>query len=789
MVIVLVVAFFIFFLIRFETHKNVMRALVDAAVVFAVLTVFFAEILSLFNAYRAGIVFTLWLIVCGACIAVFRSKIINAINLPPFVDFHIFPTGNESKNGKSRKRQKKQFWQIWKTRIKGIFKFEFENIAILTIIVFCGISFFAAVFHPSMNYDSHVFHLPRVFFWMQNGSVHHFPTSVPRQLFHDPFSAIAMLQTLVLSHGFDWLLNLSQWFSYVGAIILAALISVELGLSKRWQLVSALLVMSTPMAILQSVTTQNDLQGAFWMMAAVYYTLRLVNTSDEESWNGTGVFLGFALGIAALVKLNAAGAVLPFSLLVILFKLRKKNILKLFGASAIIVICIASINLGHYARSFVAHDFDMDAVVASSPGLRITRRAAPAINYLTVQVVMNITYNFGNPSSGVSSWIDERVAQFSSAMGVEFNAGRIRISGNYFETYSPVPCHNQGSSPVQSIMFWFLVLSFPVLFVVMRIRKENVSMLHVVYLLACVASFVLLAANQRFLESMNRYLLPSLLASMPIVSASLMMMERARLFVLSVPLLAVTVLFGAIAASWHTLQPRDFQTGIQLGFEAWLAILFILALATLISYARKSVLKYSSAITVAMVIFVVLYGTMPFAGRTGHEPLHKARTVIEARSVRQYEVWRTNVIHGMLLSTEIRMFYTDLNFLDRTMIYIEELNIRYVGMHYGRQLASYPILHRFINSGIYVKNINATLFGHREDFTLVPQAIYSIRNYDDVSDIFYSGVRFVEVDYTPTRVGARQDSPRTKYSFLVSEALLGNHPSLVPSEEDEPEHE
>ena len=743
MIIILPVAFSIFFFIRFEFHKDILRACIDAAIIFASLTVFIAEFLSLFSAYHAFVVFGTWLLVCAASYAVFRDRIRSALRMFPSESFPILADGVT--NTKNRKKGKKQIL------IKTLFKL--ENVPIATIFVFCFIALLAAILFPPVNYDSHVFHLPRVFFWMQNASVHHFPTNVDRQLFHEPFSSFVFLQILVLSHGSDLLLNLSQWFSSVGAIMLAAMITAQLGLEKKWQIVSALLVMSTPMAILQSVTTQNDLQGAFWVMASVYYALRLVNTKDEESWTGTGVLLGLALGITALVKLNAAAAVAPFSIIVILFKLRKKNIKKFLNVSVIIIVCVVLLNFGHYARGFATHDFEVESVIATSPGLRIAARPAPARNYLIVQVVKNVAYNFGSPSPGVSRWIDERVRQLSSFLGVEFNSSRIRISANYFATWSPIPCHNQGASPVQSILFWLSVISFPVFFIVMRIRKEKISLLHITYLAACIASFILLAANQRFIMSMNRYLLPSLLVSMPIVTIALMMIERLRLFVLSVPTLAVAILFAA--ASMGRFQPW-------LAEFSWIWFIAFCILTLIFLYDRRKVLKPERAIAFATVFFTVVYGIMLMSASTGWTPLRKVDDALQAiHGPTPFAKWRQSVF-DMVINTPSKP-----DFVDITIDFIDEHDISIVGLHNSHR-ATYAILRRFIGKDIYVKNLHTRFHRHMEDRTILPQVMFSLRRIGNDSPFSYGGIQFVPLYFAPIQGGS------LAYVFFVDEKLIGN---------------
>ena len=51
------------------------------------------------------------------------------------------------------------------------------------IVVMAGLT---AIVAPPNTYDSMTYHLPRVMHWIQNQSVAHYPTHIPRQLHFPP---------------------------------------------------------------------------------------------------------------------------------------------------------------------------------------------------------------------------------------------------------------------------------------------------------------------------------------------------------------------------------------------------------------------------------------------------------------------------------------------------------------------------------------------------------------------------------------------------------------------------
>jgi len=172
------------------------------------------------------------------------------------------------------------------------------------LFVLFGGTLASALLYPTTNYDSLAYHMPRVFFWMQNQTVAHFPTAEARQLFSSTFVEYSVLQLKALSGGGERLANLVQWTAYVFAVLTVSLIAKELGASRSGQHLSAIVGASVPMALLQASTTQNDLTCALWCLIAIYAGLRLLGALDTNptklhgsAWGLTS-WLAIATGLA-----------------------------------------------------------------------------------------------------------------------------------------------------------------------------------------------------------------------------------------------------------------------------------------------------------------------------------------------------------------------------------------------------------------------------------------------------------------------------------------------------------
>ena len=146
------------------------------------------------------------------------------------------------------------------------------------------------------------YHLPRVMHWAENHSVAFFPTQVTRQNGYPPFAEWTLLHMFLLTRS-DRIFNLLQLLSLAGSCVavheIAGLFS-ERRLVKRMAVV---LAASTPMAILQATSTQNDLVVSFFFLCFLFFGLRMSTPAASPSQQlENALFCGVALGLALLTK-------------------------------------------------------------------------------------------------------------------------------------------------------------------------------------------------------------------------------------------------------------------------------------------------------------------------------------------------------------------------------------------------------------------------------------------------------------------------------------------------------
>ena len=146
---------------------------------------------------------------------------------------------------------------------------------------------------PPNSADAMAYHLPRVVYWAQVGSVAFFPTPYFNQISLSPFAEYLMLHTYLISGG-DHLVNLVAFGSFLASIIAVSALAGALGLGPRGQVLAALFCATLPNGVLQASGAKNDWLVSLFLIVTLYFAVQ-----------GKARFAGFALGLALATKATA----------------------------------------------------------------------------------------------------------------------------------------------------------------------------------------------------------------------------------------------------------------------------------------------------------------------------------------------------------------------------------------------------------------------------------------------------------------------------------------------------
>ena len=213
---------------------------------------------------------------------------------------------------------------------------------------------------PTTNADSLTYHLPRVMHWLQNGSVEQFPTGNCRQNEFGPWSGYALANFQLLANA-DRFANMVQWFAMLTSVIMggfiARLLTEHLGLrpgsphgALRASALTALLIASLPIGIVESITTQTDYSTACWFLTLLLFSILLLK---DPGHLGYAVGLGAALGLGILTKVTTLLYAAPWmAFLMGWLVLRGTTSRRRWQAAFIVSLLVVPINAPHMIRNF-----------------------------------------------------------------------------------------------------------------------------------------------------------------------------------------------------------------------------------------------------------------------------------------------------------------------------------------------------------------------------------------------------------------------------------------------------
>jgi 4-amino-4-deoxy-L-arabinose transferase-like glycosyltransferase len=169
-------------------------------------------------------------------------------------------------------------------------------IGLLSVILLTAlINLFLSVYVPPNNSDSMTYHLSRVGYWLQQGSLHHYYTHKWTQNTLPPNAEIIILWSITFLKS-DILANMVQWIAYCGIGLAIYLIARLLGHGQRTSVFASLIYLSLPMVVLQSSTTQNDLVVTFFAVSFFYFFHIGLKQRNYRKLLLSGIALGLAVG-------------------------------------------------------------------------------------------------------------------------------------------------------------------------------------------------------------------------------------------------------------------------------------------------------------------------------------------------------------------------------------------------------------------------------------------------------------------------------------------------------------
>jgi hypothetical protein len=269
------------------------------------------------------------------------------------------------------------------------------------------------------QWDSMVYHLPRIDHWLQNRTVDFYPTAIVRQLFNPPWSEFAMLN-LIATGGDERCGNFAQWLAMLGSLVGVSLIASHLGAGLRGQVFAVLFCATIRMGILQASGTQNDYTTAFWLVVTVEGLLAPRPMSAARA-----LTIGAAFGLAALCKGTAAVLGLPFLLVLWPWAMRPRWMVVRNGVLA--ALAAVALNAPHAARNWAAFGSPLGP---PTPGSATGDARDNLVNQtmsmevFASNVVRNLSLHMGTRSDPIDAALERGIIRAHAAFGLDVDDPR-----------------------------------------------------------------------------------------------------------------------------------------------------------------------------------------------------------------------------------------------------------------------------------------------------------------------------------------------------------------------------
>lgn len=341
-----------------------------------------------------------------------------------------------------------------------------------------------AIAAPPNNWDSMTYHMARVANWAAHGSIAHYPTNIVRQLVLSPWAEYAILNAQVLSGGSDRWAMLVQWGAFGICALVVSMILREQRYPGRTQYAGALFVLTIPMAILQSTSTQNDLAAAAWITAFVYFVMK----PDRDFW-----FAAIALGLAVNTKGTTPLIAPAFAIGAWLVYGRsagwKMATMRFAGIAAVAL----AVNLPFFVRNT-----QVFGSPAGDPALvNVVRAEAHGPLHILSGVVRQMSIHWGTPIGRVTWGLERGIIRAHEAVGLD--ASDRRTSYTQFHVIAPSNHEDEAANPLH---FWLIVAGCIAILVK---RRRDASAAFVVQL---IVAFLLFSALLKWQIWASRLQLP-----------------------------------------------------------------------------------------------------------------------------------------------------------------------------------------------------------------------------------------------------------------------------------------
>ena len=359
---------------------------------------------------------------------------------------------------------------------------------------------------PPNSADAMAYHMPRVIYWAQAGSVAFFPTQYLNQISLQPLMEYFTLHTYLISGG-DRFVNLVTCAAFSAAIVGASALAGALGAGTRGQSFAALFCATLPNGILQASGAKNEWMVALWLICAAYFVTR------EDA-----MFTGLSLGLALFTKATAYLFAPPVVLALVLIRrppVRARSL-------AWIAAGVLAVNTPQYIRNFRFSGSPLGYDSAQGDGVYRWRNEHPGVKSTISNLIRHTSDQLGGRSEHWNQAVFHAALALHRALGIDADDRDTTFPGAQFKP--PVNSNHEANANNR----WHLLLLAVAALFAAATRKRT----WILYAGGSLAAYLLFCFYLKWQLSMGRLELPLFALAAPLAGAFLETVRPAMVAVL-----------------------------------------------------------------------------------------------------------------------------------------------------------------------------------------------------------------------------------------------------------------
>lgn len=315
------------------------------------------------------------------------------------------------------------------------------------VLIVLGVTFIVAWVTPPQTWDSLTYHVARIAHWAQNRSIGHYITGIERQNSMSPGAEMLSLGFYVLINSVR-LGNMAQWLAMLCSLVAASVVARYLGVNAFGQWLSAAIVATIPIGIVESSSSISDYVAALWTICVVAEMLAYLKNNRTHSL----VFVGLAAGLGFLTKPIVIMYLLAFALWLGILLLHRQGVvgvLKWTGAGIALVVLI---NAGYLTRNYRTYGSFSNPVDFKNHTNQLLTPAGFISN-----VVKNLGLHAGLPYQPYNEFLELQVLKIHVKLGVDIQDPRTTGDGT-FAIMKPITREDLSSNPYHA---YLMVITVP----------------------------------------------------------------------------------------------------------------------------------------------------------------------------------------------------------------------------------------------------------------------------------------------------------------------------------------